>query len=421
MQLFEGSWKMSEWAEVPLGQLVDIFDNRRVPLSSTERMMRQGPFPYYGAQGVIDHIDDYIFDGRYILVPEDGENLRSRKSPIAYFAEGRFWVNNHAHIIKAKPHVAVDRFVQSALQATNIDRWVTGAAQPKLSQRNLKQIPIRIPSREVQQTIGAILDTFDDLIENNQRRAEALEEMARAIYREWFVKFRYPGHEDVPLVDSALGPIPEHWTLTALDDVIELDRTSIQPSQHPDTSFDHFSLPAFDEDQLPRREVGSSIKSSKFTFTRPVVLVSKLNPQIERTWLAKPQSSRMAVASTEFMVTIPKGGQTLEWLYLTVRSDLVRERLVSLSGGTSTSHQRTKPKDFLATAVPLPPAQLNAEFTSVVSPQLALVGALRVNNKRLRRLRDLLLPKLVTGQIDVSTLDLDSLTLTDSFGNDEVA
>lgn len=115
---------------------VDIFDHKRVPLSSAQRADRPGPYPYYGAQGIIDSIDDFIFDGRFILVPEDGENLRSRKLPIAYFAAGQFWVNNHAHIVKAKPDVANDRFVQSALEASNIGPFITGAAQPKLSQAN---------------------------------------------------------------------------------------------------------------------------------------------------------------------------------------------------------------------------------------------------------------------------------------------
>lgn len=109
-------------------------------MSSAQRASRKGPYPYYGAQGVIDHIDDYIFDGRYILIPEDGENLRSRKLPIAYFASGKFWVDNHAHIVQGKPGIAVDRFVQGAIEASDIGPYVTGAAQPKLTQTNHRRI-----------------------------------------------------------------------------------------------------------------------------------------------------------------------------------------------------------------------------------------------------------------------------------------
>jgi len=213
---------MNEWREVRLGGLVDLFDYKRVPLSSQQRSTRPGPFPYYGAQGVIDYIDDFIFEGKFILIPEDGENLRSRKLPIAYFADGQFWVNNHAHIARARPGLAVDRFLQSAIEATDIGPFVTGAAQPKLSQANLRQIPVRIPPLVEQCAIAEVLDALDDSIENNRRRAEVLEEMTRAIYREWFVRFRYPGNENVPLVDSPFGPIPDGWEALTLGDVLVL-------------------------------------------------------------------------------------------------------------------------------------------------------------------------------------------------------
>lgn len=199
-----------------LGEVVDIFDQKRIPLNSRERAERQGPYPYYGAQGVIDHVDGYLFDGRYILVPEDGENLNSRKLPIAYFADGRFWVNNHAHIIRAKVDVADDEFVKHALQSTDIRPFVTGAAQPKLSQANLRQIPVLLPPLVTQRRIAGILSAYDDLIENNERRIAILEDMARRIFREWFVDFRFPGHEAVPTMGTEAGSLPEGWQWQSL-------------------------------------------------------------------------------------------------------------------------------------------------------------------------------------------------------------
>jgi len=218
---------VSGWEAASLGAVVDIFDQKRVPLSSAQRATRKGPFPYYGAQGVIDYIDDFIFDGRFVLVPEDGENLRSRKLPIAYFADGQFWVNNHAHIIRAKPGIAVDRFIQSAIQATSIGAWVTGAAQPKLSQANLREIQICLPPYRDQQLVSSILDAMDDLIENNRRRVEVLEEMARAVYREWFVHFRYPGHESATFAGSSLGPIPYGWRVRPVVEVASKQRYAV--------------------------------------------------------------------------------------------------------------------------------------------------------------------------------------------------
>ncbi len=112
----------------PLGELIELHDNHRVPLSSIERAGRKGEFPYYGAQGIIDWVDDYRYDGSFLLVPEDGENLRSRKLPIAFAAEGRFWVNNHAHVLRANPRVADQRFLKHAIEAIDISSRVTGAA-----------------------------------------------------------------------------------------------------------------------------------------------------------------------------------------------------------------------------------------------------------------------------------------------------
>src|SRR5947209_7426825 len=110
----------SKWKTASLGGIIEVFDSRRIPLNSRERQQRQGPYPYYGAQGIIDHIDGYIFDGRYILVAEDGENLNSKKLPLALFATGKFWVNNHAHILRGKHDVANDTFLLACLNNANI-------------------------------------------------------------------------------------------------------------------------------------------------------------------------------------------------------------------------------------------------------------------------------------------------------------
>ncbi|MEX2620740.1 MAG: restriction endonuclease subunit S [Egibacteraceae bacterium] len=400
---------MTEWREVLLGDVVDVFDHKRVPLSSAQRSVRKGPYPYYGAQGIIDFIDDFIFDGRFILVPEDGENLRSRKLPIAFFAEGQFWVNNHAHIIKARPGVASDRFIQSAILAADIAPFVTGAAQPKLSQANLRRIPLVLPSLRTQELVAGLLDALDELIENNRRRVEVLEEMARAIYREWFVHFRYPGHEHATLVDSPLGLIPEGWCVRPLGDVATIDRTSVRPDRSPGEVFDHYSIPSFDDGQRPVVESGLTIKSGKFLLNKPAVMVSKLNPRIERVWFVEPAEGSRSVASTEFLVLRPATHLSLEFLYLMARSEPFQLRLKELSGGTSTSHQRAKPADFLGLAVIEPTAGPADRLVAATGEQLRLARTLRIHNQYLAATRDLLLPKLVTGQIDVSSLDLDAL------------
>jgi len=208
----------SSWQTTIIGEAVDIFDSIRIPLNSRQRAARQGEYPYYGASGIIDSVDDFLFNGEYVLVAEDGENLNSRKLPVAFMARGKFWVNNHAHIIKGKPGIADDRFLISWFANANISGYVSGAAPPKVNQANLRRMELRIPSSPLQRKIASILSAYDDLIENNTRRIAILEELAQAIYREWFVNFRFPGHENVKLVDSPLGMIPEGWEVGNLGD-----------------------------------------------------------------------------------------------------------------------------------------------------------------------------------------------------------
>lgn len=132
------------WNTACLGDLLENHDSRRIPLSQIERADRQGVYPYYGASGIIDGIDEFIFDGRYLLIAEDGENLRSRKLPVAFFATGQFWVNNHAHVVRGRAPFTSD-IVYLLMSELDINPYITGAAQPKLSQANLNRIPVRMP------------------------------------------------------------------------------------------------------------------------------------------------------------------------------------------------------------------------------------------------------------------------------------
>lgn len=141
-------------------------DKRRIPLSTMERSKRQGSFRYYGAQGVIDYIDGYIFDGKYLLIAEDGENLKSKKQNIAQIAEGQFWVNNHAHIVQCNERCRLE-YLCFLLNSMDLSGYITGSAQPKLSQANMNNIVLDIPSVEMQDYILSIVLPIEDKIALN--------------------------------------------------------------------------------------------------------------------------------------------------------------------------------------------------------------------------------------------------------------
>ena len=141
-----------------LEDISENYDNQRKPVTSGNREV--GEYPYYGASGIVDYVSDYLFDGDYLLVSEDGANLLARSTPIAFSISGRNWVNNHAHVLKFDTYAA-RRYVEFYLNSIDLSPWVTGGAQPKLNQKNLNKIKIPFPAPKEQEHIVAILDRFD--------------------------------------------------------------------------------------------------------------------------------------------------------------------------------------------------------------------------------------------------------------------
>ena len=164
-----------------LDEVTVNFDKKRVPLSGAQREKRQGKYRYYGAQGVIDYIDDYIFDGTYLLIAEDGENLKSKKQNIAQIATGQFWVNNHAHIVQGNA-LCDTRFLCYLLNSMDLSGYVTGSAQPKLSQANLNAVTISLPELLVQKKIADYLYTIDRKIGTNIQINDNLQQQAAALF-----------------------------------------------------------------------------------------------------------------------------------------------------------------------------------------------------------------------------------------------
>jgi len=151
-----------DWERVPLGKLAQNLDGKRIPISKSKR--KSGKYPYYGASGIVDYVDDYIFDDDLLLISEDGANLLARVSPIAFSVSGRCWVNNHAHVLKFE-NKATQLLVEIYLNSIRLDNYITGAAQPKLSQKNLNSIPIPLPPLDIQKAIVAEIDGFQKIID----------------------------------------------------------------------------------------------------------------------------------------------------------------------------------------------------------------------------------------------------------------
>ena len=125
------------WTEGTAGDVIEIHDSKRIPLNSRQRAGRQGPYPYYGAAGIMDYVDDFLFDGVHVLIGEDGSVADVDGYPVIQYVWGQFWVNNHAHVLRGQ-HKVSNEHLYLLLRQLSITAYVTGAVQPKLSQKNLK-------------------------------------------------------------------------------------------------------------------------------------------------------------------------------------------------------------------------------------------------------------------------------------------
>ena len=184
----------SKFQVVPLEEVVTIHDAKRKPITKADR--KSGPYPYYGASDIADYIDGYVFDGVYLLLSEDGDNLRTRNTPIAFIASGKFWVNNHAHVLQGQDELDTI-YLCYALQHAEIDSYISGSTRPKITQIDLKKIPIFAPELKIRRQIAKFVKAFDEKLALNRQINKTLEQIAQTLFKSWFVDFD-------PVVDNAL-------------------------------------------------------------------------------------------------------------------------------------------------------------------------------------------------------------------------
>jgi type I restriction enzyme S subunit len=206
----------SHWTVKKLKFVLEFLDHKRVPLSGEERADLEKVYPYYGASGIIDYVHDYLFDETLILVAEDGANLFSRSTPLAFLATGKYWVNNHAHILR--PKSSPIEYWSYLLASIVYDPWISGSAQPKLTKDRLGSIELTTPSDAERHVIAVFLDRettkIDALIAKKRELIALLQEQRSAIISHTVTKGLNP---HAPMKDSGiewLGEIPAHWTIT---------------------------------------------------------------------------------------------------------------------------------------------------------------------------------------------------------------
>ena len=271
----------------------------------------------------------------------------------------------------------------------------------------LKTSTIFCPPISTQRKIAAVLSAYDDVIENNTRRINILEDMAQTLYQEWFVHFRFPGHENVLMVESPLGPIPQGWKVVRASEVIFINPKTSVPR---DTIKPFVPMKSATENSMLITEIGEKTGNSGAKFKNDDTLFARITPCLEngRTGFVQflPDDEAVAFGSTEFIVLRSK---TLNpyFVYLLAQTRDFRENAIKSMTG-ATGRQRVVNQCFDDYFLPNPNQDILDQFELTIASFFRKIQNLSEKNTNLQQTRDLLLPKLISGEIDVSELDIDT-------------
>lgn len=335
--------------------------------------------------------------GSSATIPEDGTYLHNQRIGLLELLD---------------PELFDLRFVYHLMNSPNVRRQIqataTGSKVRHTAPERILAVTALVPTVTEQQTLAEILDSVDELIENNRRRVAVLEEMALAIYREWFVKFRYPGHEDVPLIDSALGPIPEGWIARPLREVSSVVARGISPKYADEGEWVVLNQKCVRDGRVsfgPSRRQERAVSDAKRIRTGDVLINSTGVGTLGRVAMYRGPSAGVTVDS-HVTISRPAEESLNPWYALSI---LGMQAEIERLGAGATGQTELRKTDVEALELVQPVAAVLDAFSVAVSPLLEQVDVFLTQIETLSALRDLLLPKLVTGQIEVSALDLDSL------------
>jgi type I restriction enzyme S subunit len=397
---------MNNWKKKLFGEIAENFDSKRIPLSKLKRV--KGKFPYYGASGVVDYVEKYLFDGEFLLISEDGENLNSRKTPIAFIANGKFWVNNHAHIIKGKFGVSETKYLCYLFQNLDISGFITGAVQPKLSQNSLNSIIINLPPLLTQRRIADILSALDDKIENNRKTSERLEQIAQSIFKRWFVDFDFPDAQGRPykssggkMIENELGLIPEGWKIGTVSDLAkngEIITGKTPPANIKNRFGDYLQFVT-----IPDLHQGSYIDKTERKLSKEGALSqnrSIIPPQsIMVSCIATPGlvgiASESCLTNQQINSFIPK---RYVFSYFVMKTE--KKKIIDFASSGSATPNLNKTQ-FSKMNIVIPLEHIIKDFQIMFESTFEEILNFKKENQKLIQTRDTLLPKLMSGELEV--------------------
>lgn len=367
-----------DWREVKLGEIIKLSYGKGLP----KRKRESGPYPVIGSGGIIDYNNSYLIEGPGIIV--------GRKGSIGtvYFERQNYWPIDTVFFVELLNNGTDFKFIYYLLLQSNLSDLNSDAAVPGLNRNIAHSQVVKIPPKHIQIKIANLITRHDDLIEKNERRIQILEEMAQLIYREWFVYYRFPGHEHVKMVDSGteFGEIPEGWKAKRLGDISDLSwgDTNVTKSSYGEDGYDAYSASGLDG------------KLSYYDYDREGVVLSAIGANCGKTWFATGKWSCIKNTIRFWSVTPAVSN---EYLFLaTNKIDFWPRR--------GAAQPFISQGDARSINILVPNGNVDSNFANIIRPKFQLANNLERKNLLLRKQRDLLLPKLVSGEVDVSELDI---------------
>ena len=393
----------TSWTEIKLGDILAFANGKGIKPGGI------GKYPVYGSNGIIGGSEIHKHSDA-VIIGRVGAYCGS-----VMYCKNQFWASDNTIIAKPISGSINIGFSYLLLQSINLNRYAGGAAQPLLTQIVLKQVETKVPSLLIQKKIAAIIFAYDNLIENNTRRIQILEEMAQRIYKEWFVDFKYPGHENDHLVDSELGMIPEGWELKKTGEVFGIIGGGT-PSTKVPGYWENGTINWYSPKDLTKSDSMFALTSgSQISDLGLQKSSAKLFPAFSVMLTSRATIGVVAINTTEactnqgFITCIPSENMSTYQIYYWLLNN-IKMFLAYSSGATFKELTKTTFKKF---DLVVPPKKTSSLFNELVIPIASEILTLQKQNGNLSQTRDLLLPKLISGKIDVSDLEIDTSILND--------
>jgi type I restriction enzyme S subunit len=393
---------MGEWIIKPLGSMCVKIGSGATPTGGQENYKYEGislirsqnvedfVFSYNGLAHIDDEqaekLNNVIVEANDTLINITGDSVARVCSAPVDIVPAR--VNQHVAIIRTDNIQLDSRFAKYSLLAMKeylLSISEIGATRRALTKGMLENLDISAPNIEEQRTIVEVLSSFDDKIDLLTRQNTTLETLAQTYFRQWFVENNENESINVSLIAT-------------------LENININPARQPLEQFYHYSIPAFDNNQIPIFELGKSILSNKFIVQPNSILVSKLNPATPRIWRIDKNVIQNSVCSTEFQVLKPQDMKYYLFLYCLMKSNDVTTSFTMSATGTSGSHQRIRPEYILEIETPKPDIDKLSLFNEICIPMMEKVKTNAKQILTLQKLRDTLLPKLISGEVRIKQL-----------------